>query len=116
MGSTVERSLWASTSTKDPAYPDTLYLDNLIGPQTVNTAPPHTIEAFRDHGTLAPSLEADIPGAVEVMDELDRFGIDMHEMTDQLLREGVDKFEKPYRSLLNAIEQKCAEFTKTPSA
>lgn len=105
-GARVQRPLWASTSTKNPAYSDVLYVDNLIGPHTINTAPPETIAAFRDHGVLADTLEADVEGAQRVMEELAAIGIDMEAVTAQLLEEGIDKFAKPFRALLEAIEHK----------
>ena len=99
--------MWASTSTKNPTYPDTLYVDNLIGQGTINTAPPHTIEAWRDHGTLAATLETDLDEAQAVMDGLAQADVDMDDVTDQLLEEGIDKFEKPYNNLIDAIREKC---------
>ncbi len=114
-GARVQRPLWASTSTKNPAYSDVLYVDNLIGPYTINTAPPETIAAFRDHGVLADTLEADIEGARRVMEELAAVGIDMDAVTAQLLEEGIDKFAKPFLSLLEAIGQKAQALSKAPA-
>ncbi len=105
-GARVQRPLWASTSTKNPAYSDVLYVDNLIGPHTINTAPPETIAAFRDHGVLADTLESNLEDAQRVMEELAAVGIDMDTVTAQLLAEGIDKFAKPFRALLEAVEQK----------
>nr|MBN1229667.1 transaldolase [Anaerolineae bacterium] len=105
-GARNQRPLWASTSTKNPAYPDTLYVDTLIGSETVNTAPPNTIEAFVDHGVLDATLEQGLDQARDVMERLDKAGIDIHAVTDRLLDEGVDKFADAFRSLLGAIEQK----------
>ena len=105
-GAHLQRVLWASTSTKNPNYPDTLYVDNLIGPHTVNTLPPETIEAFIDHGTVALTLEKDLDEAREVLEKLADLGIDLDEVTDELLVEGVDKFAKPFDKLLQAIEEK----------
>lgn len=112
-GARVQRPLWASTSTKNPTYSDVLYVDNLIGPYTINTAPPETIAAFRDHGVLADTLEADVEGAQRVMDELAAIGIDMGAVTAQLLEEGIDKFTKPFLSLLEAIGQKAKMLSET---
>jgi transaldolase len=105
-GAALQRPLWASTSTKDPAYPDTLYVDSLIGPHTVNTAPPETIDAWRDHGALAATIEQDLDDARKTLDDLESHGINMQAVTQQLLDEGVIKFEKPYEKLLKSIEDK----------
>lgn len=112
-GAHVQRVLWASTSTKNPAYPDTLYLDNLIGPDSVNTAPPDTIEAFIDHGVLARTVDEGVDEARQVIDDLAKVGIDMDDVTDQLLREGVEKFAKPFNSLIASIEEKLGTITGT---
>jgi transaldolase len=105
-GAPVQRLLWASTSTKNPAYPDTMYVDELIGSQTINTMPPQTIEAFRDHGRVANTLEKDLDQAQLVMDHLEELGIDMSEVTEQLQEEGVVAFAKSFQSLREAIERK----------
>ncbi|MCJ7568959.1 MAG: transaldolase [Anaerolineales bacterium] len=105
-GAWVQRPLWASTSTKNPAYADTLYVDSLIGPETVNTVPPATLEAFIDHGTIAHTLELDVEVAEEELQQLSELGIDLDDITDQLLREGVDAFAKSFRSVLASIEGK----------
>src|SRR5271157_4608950 len=81
-GARVQRPLWASTSTKNPAYPDTMYVDELIGPDTVDTVPPQTLDAFRDHGKAAPTLEAGLDEAHHIFDELKAVGIDMKAVTD----------------------------------
>ena len=105
-GAWVQRPLWASTSTKNPAYVDTLYVDSLIGPDTVNTVPPATLEAFIDHGTIAHTLEHDLEAAKAELQQLSELGIDINEITDQLLREGVDAFAKAFRTMLASIEGK----------
>ncbi len=107
-GAAVQRPLWASTSTKDPAYSDTKYVDNLIGPMTVNTAPPKTIEAFIDHGTVALTVEDDVEQVKADIAALEAAGISMTTVTDQLIEEGVDKFIKPYGQLIASIEEKRA--------
>ena len=107
-GARLQRVLWASTSTKDPTYPDTLYPDNLIGPNTVNTLPPATLNAFRDHGTIAPTLEADLDEACAQLEQLADLGIDLDQVTDELLDEGVEKFARPFASLMDSIEEKVA--------
>jgi transaldolase len=108
-GARVQRVLWASTSTKNPAYSDVMYVDTLIGPHTVNTLPDDTMDAFRDHGTLAQTVDTGAAEAQAVLDALSAVGVDYHAMTRQLQQEGVDKFVKPYHALLERIEQVCAE-------
>lgn len=105
-GARVQRLLWASTGTKNPAYPDTLYLDSLIGRHTVNTVPPATLDAFLDHGTVASTLDADLDGAVEQLDKLAKLGIDLEEITETLQLDGVNAFTDSYNSLRSAIEEK----------
>ena len=105
-GATSQRPLWASTSTKNPDYPDTLYVDELIGPHTVNTMPLETIEAFQDHGTLADTLEQDLGGARKLLDELARIGVDYESVTDTLEMEGVQKFADSFQELLDGIKAK----------
>jgi transaldolase len=105
-GASVQRLLWASTSTKNPDYPDTMYIDELIGPETVNTMPPDTIEAFRDHGRLANTLEKDVEEAQLTLDNLAELGIDLDEITEQLQDDGVDAFAKSFDELMAAIEAK----------
>ncbi|MGB2897355.1 MAG: transaldolase [Anaerolineales bacterium] len=108
-GAWVQRPLWASTSTKNPAYADTLYVDSLIGPETVNTVPPATLEAFIDHGTIARTLELDVDAAEAELQQLSELGIDLDDITDQLLKEGVDAFAKSFRSMLASIEGKSGD-------
>lgn len=105
-GAAVQRLLWASTSTKNPDYPDTLYVDELIGPDTVNTMPPATVDAFRDHGRVANTLEQDIDEAQQVLDNLAELHINLDEITEQLQVEGVAAFAKSFESLLSAIAVK----------
>jgi transaldolase len=107
-GARVQRVLWGSTSTKDPSYPDTMYVDELIGPDTVNTVPPETLEAFLDHGTAARTVDRDVEGAQAAVDRLSDIGIDLDEVTDQLLIEGVDKFARAFDNLLQSLETKRA--------
>ena len=108
-GAQVQRPLWASTSTKNPDYPDTLYVDELIGPDTVNTLPDATIEAFADHGTLARRVDADVDEAEAVWARLAEVGVDMADVAEQLEREGVSSFQKSFDELLAALEAKSAE-------
>lgn len=108
-GARVQRPLWASTSTKNKAYPDTLYVDELIGPDTVNTMPDATIDAFADHGTLARRVDADVDQAEAAWQGLADVGVDMDDVAAQLEREGVASFEKSFDELLGALEAKAAE-------
>lgn len=107
-GARVQRPLWASTSTKNPAYRDVIYVETLIGPHTVNTAPPQTIVAFKDHGVVALTLEQDIDQARELMDRLAEIGIDMTAVTQKLLDDGVKAFADSYTTLLRVIGDKRA--------
>jgi transaldolase/glucose-6-phosphate isomerase len=102
-GAQTQRVLWASTSTKNPAYSDVLYVDELIGPDTVNTIPPATFDAFRDHGRPRPSLEENIDAARQVMQNLPRAGVSMKQVTDQLTADGVKLFAEAFDKLLAAV-------------
>ncbi len=105
-GAQVQRLLWASTGVKDPAYPDTLYVDTLIGKDTVNTLPPATMDAFRDHGTVAETITSDIDAAKHTLAEAERLGLDLGGVTDRLVEEGVASFVKAFDELLGAIARK----------
>ena len=105
-GARPQRPLWASTSTKNPAYPDLLYVDSLIGPDTVNTLPEPTIDAFVDHGTLARTVDADPDGAQQVLDRLAEVGVDMDDVATVLEDEGVASFAKSYDTLLQVLTDK----------
>jgi transaldolase len=102
----IQRPLWASTSTKNPAYRDVMYVEELIGPHTVNTVPPHTLAAFLDHGQVRLSLEEDLEEARQVMADLEMLGISMQEVTAELEDEGVGSFSDSFTVLLKAIEQR----------
>jgi transaldolase len=104
-GAQTQRVLWASTSTKNPKYRDVIYVEELIGPDTVNTMPLATIDAFRDHGQLRNSLTEDVAGAQKVMDDLARAGIDIKEVTDKLTEDGVKLFADAFDKLLAAVEK-----------
>jgi transaldolase/glucose-6-phosphate isomerase len=104
-GAQTQRVLWASTSTKNPAYRDVMYVEELIGPDTVNTMPPATIDAFRDHGRLRNSLTEDVAGAQNVMDNLARTGISIKEVTSKLTDDGVKLFADAFHKLLAAVEK-----------
>jgi transaldolase len=105
----VQRPLWASTSTKNPAYPDTLYVDNLIGSDTVNTLPPATLEAFLDHGHVAPTVETDLDGIRTRLSKLAELGIDLDAITKKVLDEGVAAFAKSFEGLMAGIAEKRQE-------
>lgn len=112
-GAQTQRPLWASTSTKNPQYSDTLYVTSLIGPDTVNTMPLETIEAFRDHGAVdCAAVTQGLPEARSRITELERAGISMQAVTDQLIQEGVEKFCKALHSLLATIEQRQGTLAK----
>ena len=102
-GARVQRPLWASTSTKNPAYPDTLYVDQLIGPDTVNTLPDATLEAFTDHGTLARTVDADPDAAQAILDRVTDVGVDLEAVADRLEDEGVSAFVKSFEDLLESL-------------
>jgi transaldolase len=108
-GATKQRCLWASTSTKNPEYRDVLYVEELIGPDTVNTMPEETIEAFQDHGRIAETLMRDIDGAHKLFDDLRAAGIDYDDVTDTLEREGVQKFTDSLDELKQRIQSKSGE-------
>jgi transaldolase/glucose-6-phosphate isomerase len=102
-GARPQRLLWASTSTKNPAYRDTLYVEELIGPETVNTMPPETVEAFRDHGVARPTLERGLEAAERELAALEAAGVSLRRATDDLLAEGIAKFVQPFERLLAAV-------------
>lgn len=104
-----QRPLWASTGTKNPAYPDTLYVDSLIGPATVNTLPPHTLEAFRDHGKVEQSLPADPEPSRQVLAELEASGISIQKVTGELEVEGIKAFADAFRLLRKTIDDRRRE-------
>ncbi|HEX4786612.1 MAG TPA: transaldolase [Candidatus Sulfotelmatobacter sp.] len=104
-GAQTQRVLWASTSTKNPHYRDVLYVEELIGPDTVNTMPPATIDAFRDHGKLRNSLTEDVPAAAKVMSDLAQAGISIKEVTDKLTQDGVKLFADAFDKLLEAVKK-----------
>ena len=105
-GAQPQRLLWASTGTKNPDYPDTLYVDELIGPETVNTMPPKTMDAFRDRGTVAETLTQDVEGARHVIAEVERLGLDLDGVTGRLVEAGVASFAGAFDDLLGAIAKK----------
>jgi transaldolase len=108
-GGHLQRPLWASTSTKNPEYPDTLYVDNLIGPDSVNTLPENTIEAFEDHGRLARTIDEGVAEAHGVLARLAAIGVDMTDVGRALEEEGVASFSKSFDELIDALDAKAAE-------
>lgn len=108
-GARVQRPLWASTSTKNDDYPDTLYVDQLIGPDTVNTLPAPTIDAFEARGTVARTVDADVEGARQVLDDVASAGVDLDDVARVLEVEGVAAFEKSFDDLLGTLEAKAAQ-------
>ena len=105
-GGQVQRVLWGSTGTKNPDYPDTFYVDNLIGAKTVNTVPPDTLEAFIDHGTAAYTIDRKLLEAHQQMSRLAKAGIDIAEIGDELQKEGVEKFSRSFDNLMQKITEK----------
>jgi transaldolase len=112
-GAKVQRLLWASTSTKDPLYSDVMYVNELIGPDTVNTLPPATIEACADHCDVANRLETNVQQAYNLMESLKDpdVNIDIDAVMEELIVEGIDKFVKPFQSLLNSLENKVKQLS-----
>jgi transaldolase len=105
-GARVQRLLWASTSTKNPAYSDVMYVDELIGPDTVNTLPPNTIEACADHCDVASRIETDVESAQQLIATLPDLGLDLDQVMAELLDEGIDKFIQPFDKLMDALVTK----------
>ncbi len=109
-GARVQRPLWASTSTKNPSYVDTLYVDTLIGPNTVNTLPNNTIEAFEDHGNVARTVDANSNEAERILSEISSLGIDLEEVGDVLETEGIDSFIVSFENLIESLSVKASSF------
>ena len=105
-GATVQRPLWASTSTKNPSYRDVRYVEELIGPNTVNTMPPQTIDAFRDHGEVRRTVDADVDTAEQQLAQLEALGISMKDVTNKLLVDGIASFQKSFDALIAGLEKK----------
>jgi transaldolase len=108
-GAQSQRLLWASTSTKNPKYRDVLYIEELIGPDTVNTIPPATMDAFRDHGVLRRTIDADLPAADKTMSDLKKAGISMKQITGKLLDDAIKLFDDAFTQLHTVVEQKRAK-------
>jgi transaldolase len=111
-GATPQRCLWASTSVKDPAYRDVMYVEQLIGPQTVSTMPPDTVAAFLDHGHVADTLESDLDAAHRTFERFATTGVDYDDVSATLEREGVDKFAASFQQLFDGISDKAEELTR----
>lgn len=110
-GANAQRLLWASTSTKNPEYSDVMYVNELVGPNTVNTMPPSTIEACADHCDIISRIETDVDAARKLMETLSEVEIDLDQIMDELLEEGIEKFIKPYQSLMDSLEEKVNQLT-----
>jgi transaldolase len=105
-GARVQKPLWASTSTKNPAYRDVMYVEQLIGARCINTLPPQTIEAFRDHGDMRRTVDKDVDEAKRVLEQLEQLGISMKDVTAKLLVDGIASFQKSFDSLIAGLERK----------
>ncbi|MEO7521700.1 MAG: transaldolase family protein, partial [Gemmatimonas sp.] len=116
LGAAVQRPLWASTSTKNPAYRDVVYVEALIGPHTVNTLPPATLEAFRDHGETKVTVTSGLDDAERTLAALEAHGISMQAVTDTLLTEGLSSFQRSFDTLLAGLERKRASLASSSGA
>jgi transaldolase len=112
-GARAQRPLWASTGTKNPAYSDVKYVEELIGPDTVNTVPPATLDAFRDHGKVVRSVDVDADAARTALKLLAAHGIELNQVTDQLLAEGLASFQKSFDTLIAGLEGKAKALGKS---
>lgn len=113
-GAQVQRPLWASTSTKNPRYPDTLYVDSLIGPDTVNTLPENTLQAFEDHGTLARTIDVEVKAAEQHIQALARTGVNMDDVGRTLELQGIAAFQESFSHVLGALESKAHSLRQAP--
>jgi transaldolase len=111
-GASVQRPLWASTSTKNPVYRDVMYVEQLIGPDTVNTMPPQTVVAFLDHGVVARTVDSKVDESAQVIAQLEQNGISLREVTDKLLLDGLASFQKSFDTLLAGLARKTAQLGK----
>jgi transaldolase len=115
-GAHLQKPLWASTSTKNKAYSDVMYIESLIGPDTINSVPPETLEAFRDHGRARVTLAEGEDEAGEIVGNLVRMGIILKSIGQELTDEGVDKFAKSYDELIQALDKKRSAILQTLAA
>jgi transaldolase/glucose-6-phosphate isomerase len=111
-GAQLQRPLWASTSTKNPVYPDVYYVEALIGPETIDTIPPATLKAFRDHGRPRVSIEDNLDEEKAILARLEEIGISLDQVTEHVLTEGVRLFVEPFEKLLKTIESRAADITE----
>ena len=107
----MQRPLWASTSTKNPEYRDVMYVEELIGPDTVDTMPPATIDAFRDHGVVQRAVDKKVPVAEGLLKEIEAVGISIEEVTAKLLVDGIASFQKSFDELIAGLESKIGSLT-----
>jgi transaldolase len=105
-GARVQKPLWASTSTKNPAYRDVMYVEELVGPRSINTVPPQTLEAFKDHGEVRRTVDDKVDEAKRTIEQLEKIGVSMKDVTDKLLVEGLASFQKSFDSLVGGIVKK----------
>ena len=115
-GARVQKPLWASTSTKNPAYRDVMYVEELIGPRSVNTVPPQTLQAFKDHGETRRTVDKDVEDARRQFDQLEQAGISMKDVTDTLLIEGLASFQRSFDSLIAGLEKKSKQIGRELAA
>ncbi|HJQ21095.1 MAG TPA: transaldolase [Gemmatimonadaceae bacterium] len=115
-GARVQKPLWASTSTKNPAYRDVMYVEELIAPRTINTMPPATIDAFRDHGNVQRTADQDVDAARRTLADIERLGISMHDVTDKLLVDGLASFQKSFDSLIAGLAKKSKQLGRELAA
>jgi transaldolase len=115
-GARVQKPLWASTSTKNPAYRDVMYVEQLIGPRSINTLPPQTIEAFREHGEVRRTVDKDVDEAKRVLEQLETVGISMKDVTAKLLVDGIASFQKSFDSLIAGLEKKSKQLGRELAA
>jgi len=115
-GARVQKPLWASTSTKNPSYRDVRYVEELIGPRSINTVPPQTLDAFADHGEVSRTIDTGVDEARQLLAQLEAAGIPMREVTDTLLQEGLASFEKSFSSLIAGLEKKSRQLGRELAA
>ena len=115
-GARVQKPLWASTSTKNPAYRDVMYVEELIGPRCINTLPPQTLDAFRDHGETRRTVDADVDEARRTIERIEQAGISMKSVTDKLLVDGLASFQKSFDSLIAGLERKSTQLGRALAA
>ena len=116
LGARLQRPLWASTSTKNPAYRDVIYVEELVGADTVNTMPPATLEAFRDHGVVRRSVDVDVEGELRTLAALEAAGISLQEVTDKLLADGLASFQKSFDTLIAGLATKAKSLGREVAA